>query len=250
MNSEQPSRRDALASIPAAALGASIAMNHSTAPDTGKLRHSIVAWCWRNFGPKWSLEQVCEAAKATGCASVEIIPSSEWPTLAKYGLTCAMAPSGMDGSWSEGFNNPAHADELHAKTVKAIEDSIQNKEGLFACDLVVIEHLLMNVPEYLKTRRSTISQNSIAEALERAGARQVGRAMLHQFGYKRVWAVRQIDHWQKQTEGKRGAEYLRFLQIASGRACVAATDLSLEDIRRIGSQQKQMELLVKETLSM
>ncbi len=124
-SSDQPSRREALASLPAAALGTSIAMNHANAPDPGKLRHSIVAWCWRNYGPKWSLDQVCEAAKATGCASVEIIPSSEWPTLAKYGLTCAMAPSGM--SWSEGFNNPAHADELHAKTVKAIEDSAANK---------------------------------------------------------------------------------------------------------------------------
>lgn len=124
---QQPTRRAAIASIPAAALGTSIAMANSKAPDPGKLRQSIVAWCWRSFGPKWSLDQVCEAAKEVGCVSVELMPASEWPTLAKHGLTCAIASSGM--GWADGFNNPAIADELHAKTTQAIEAAAANKVG-------------------------------------------------------------------------------------------------------------------------
>lgn len=124
---KKPTRRAALASLPPLAVGANLALGStaSVSQDPGKLRQSIVAWCWRSYGPKWSIEKVCEAAKAVGCASVELIPTSEWALLAKNGLTCAIASSGM--GWAEGFNNPAHAEKLRASTTKAIEDAAANK---------------------------------------------------------------------------------------------------------------------------
>ncbi len=129
-----------------------------------------------------------------------------------------------------------------------IEDGIQNNEGPFACDLVVIDHLLLVVPEHV-SKRERLTSNAIAEVLEQAGSRQVGRAQLQRFGYKRIWAVRRIDHWLKQSEGKRGEEYLNFLQITAGRA-IADVDFTLEDVRRVGQVQKDMEGLIKDTRPM
>lgn len=131
-----------------------------------------------------------------------------------------------------------------------IEESIQNHEGLFACDLVVVDHLMKTLPENLSHRRG-VTSNSIAIALEAAGAQQVGRARLPKpFGYARAWAVRKIDHWRQQTEGKRGEAYLSFLQIASGNV-VPVVNLTLDDLRRVGGgQARQLEQLIKETRSM
>ena len=52
----------------------------------GNIRHSIVSWC---FEPHWSLDEMCEDARQLGCKSVELGRPATWPTLKKYGLTCA-----------------------------------------------------------------------------------------------------------------------------------------------------------------
>jgi hydroxypyruvate isomerase len=38
-----------------------------------------------------SLEDLCKAAKSIGIPSIDLMPPPNWPTLKKYGLTCAMA---------------------------------------------------------------------------------------------------------------------------------------------------------------
>lgn len=129
-----------------------------------------------------------------------------------------------------------------------IEEGIKNMEGPFACALVIIEHLLLLIPEHI-SKRERVTRNSLSDALERAGARQVGRAQLHRLGYKRVWAVRNIEHWLKQSEGKRAKAYLDFVRVASGRA-VADVDLTPEEIKLIGQGQKEMESMIKDTRPM
>jgi hydroxypyruvate isomerase len=61
-------------------------------------------------------------ARQLGCVSVEICEPKSWPTLRRYGLTCAIAPNGMPGApFKRGFNNPAHRAELLARTRETID---------------------------------------------------------------------------------------------------------------------------------
>jgi hydroxypyruvate isomerase len=75
----------------------------------GRINHSVCKWCY----PKISLEDLCKASKKVGLSSIELLGPEEWPTLKKYGLTCAM-PWGAGKGIAEGFNNPKLHDELVA----------------------------------------------------------------------------------------------------------------------------------------
>jgi hydroxypyruvate isomerase len=68
----------------------------------GNIRHSAVPWC---FEPYWSFDELCKIASQLGCKSVELCPPTDWPTVKKYGLTCAIAPSHL---FVQGMNNPKY----------------------------------------------------------------------------------------------------------------------------------------------
>jgi hydroxypyruvate isomerase len=88
----------------------------------GRIKQSIVYWCFNAMGEKWSLEKQCEVAKALGCVSVELCPPDQWATLKKHGLVCAIASNGMKGApFMRGFNNPAYHEEVIATTKKTID---------------------------------------------------------------------------------------------------------------------------------
>src|SRR4051794_41302540 len=55
----------------------------------GRIKQSLVWWCYNSHGGKWDAEQMCQAAKQLGCVSVELLGPEHWPTLKKHGLTCA-----------------------------------------------------------------------------------------------------------------------------------------------------------------
>jgi hydroxypyruvate isomerase len=73
----------------------------------GNVNHSACKWCYS----KVSLEDLCKAAKDMGMASIELLGPEDWPTLKKYGLTCAM-PWGAHKSLTRGFNDLTYHDEL------------------------------------------------------------------------------------------------------------------------------------------
>ena len=52
----------------------------------GRLNQSVCKWCYRNM----DLEALCEHAAGMGIVSVELLDKEQWPTVAKYGLTCAV----------------------------------------------------------------------------------------------------------------------------------------------------------------
>ena len=52
----------------------------------GRLNQSVCKWCYRDM----SLEELCEHAAKMGIVSVELLAKEQWPTLEKYGLTCAV----------------------------------------------------------------------------------------------------------------------------------------------------------------
>jgi hydroxypyruvate isomerase len=111
-----PDRRQILQGAVVAAAGTVAAPASADPPPgrPGRVRQSLVYWCFNARGGKWDIERVCEVAKQLGVPSVEIVGPEHWPVLVKHGLTCAIAPNGMPGApFMRGFNNPRfHAENL------------------------------------------------------------------------------------------------------------------------------------------
>jgi len=110
----------------AAAIGAigraSTLSAEGTAVTHGRIKQSIVFWCFNIAGDKWDIERTCQVAKELKVPSIEVVGPEAWPTLKKHGLTCALAPNGMPGApFVKGFNNPKYHDEVIAATSKMID---------------------------------------------------------------------------------------------------------------------------------
>jgi hydroxypyruvate isomerase len=91
----------------------------------GRIKHSIVKWCFETAGEKWNIEQLCGVAKELGCLSVELGPSSDYAVLKKHGLTSAIGQIDMspEPPFLLGFNNPAHWPRVMAATTLAIDEA-------------------------------------------------------------------------------------------------------------------------------
>lgn len=89
----------------------------------GRIKHSVVFWCFNIAGEKWDIDKTCAVAKSLGCRSVEICGPETWPTLKKHGLTCALAPNGMPGApFMKGLNNPRYHGEVVDVTTRMIDN--------------------------------------------------------------------------------------------------------------------------------
>jgi len=123
MNSTKFSRRTALKSIAGstAAVGAALtlpARGHAAEGKVkGNIRHSVCKWCYGSTG----LEKLAAKAASLGMESVELLDPSDFPTMRKHGLMCAMVsfPTGTlkDGKTRVGgigkaFNRLEHHDTL------------------------------------------------------------------------------------------------------------------------------------------
>jgi hydroxypyruvate isomerase len=123
-------RRDLLGGVAAAGAAtvlASVAAETGQAAEgkavqNGRIKQSIVFWCFNAGGDKWDIETTCKHAKDLGCPSIEIVDPASWDVLKKHGLTCALAPNGMPGApFMKGFNNPRYHDEVLTRTKKVID---------------------------------------------------------------------------------------------------------------------------------
>jgi hydroxypyruvate isomerase len=81
----------------------------------GQINHSVCRWCYE----KIPLEDLCRASKEMGIVSVELQGPKEWPTMQKYGLTCAMA-NGAGMGITKGWNRREH----HERLLKDYEEVI------------------------------------------------------------------------------------------------------------------------------
>ena len=130
MSTEKLSRRELLQATVAAGAAASLttlgtdtmfAAEEKTIVN-GRIKQSIVFWCFNVAGEKWDMEKTCQVATSLGCKSIEICEPDTWATLKKHGLCCAIAPNGMPGApFVKGFNNPKYHDEVITRTSKMIE---------------------------------------------------------------------------------------------------------------------------------
>jgi len=109
------------AATAAAMAGASLEFRLKAADDAagsalkGRINHSVCKWCY----PKISLEDLCASGKKMGLHSVELLAVSDFPTLKKHDLICAMV-SGVPGGIENGLNRI----ENHDKIVEYFEKTL------------------------------------------------------------------------------------------------------------------------------
>ena len=118
------SRRSALRKIAGSTAAVAVAANlsqrlsaaNAAAPQLkGHVNHSVCKWCY----DKIPLEEFCQAGKEMGLQSVELLEVKDFPTLKKYGLTCAVV-SGVPGGIGSGLNRI----ENHDKIVEFMERTL------------------------------------------------------------------------------------------------------------------------------
>jgi hydroxypyruvate isomerase len=115
------SRRTALAALGAAAPLAA-AVPAAAADRRGRIKQSIVYWCFNIAGEQWDIERMCRVAKDLGVSSIELAPPETWPAIKKHGLTSAIVPNGMPGApFMKGLNNPRYHEEVIARTTEMID---------------------------------------------------------------------------------------------------------------------------------
>jgi hydroxypyruvate isomerase len=125
--SSRPSRRQVFrtaagGALGAAALGASgVALGRDDAVviTNGRIRQSLVHWCYEKY---WDFEAMIQVAKQLGCTSIELCDPKYFPLLKKHGLECAIGQINMnpDPPFAKGFNNP----EYHDRVIKATKEAI------------------------------------------------------------------------------------------------------------------------------
>jgi len=104
-------------------LSAGSATLEGKAVRNGRIKQSIVQWCFELFGGKWNVEQTARVARELGCRGVELVAPQHYPTLQQYGLTCAIGSINMDPDppFLKGFNNPAYWPQVVQATRQAID---------------------------------------------------------------------------------------------------------------------------------
>ena len=124
-------RKQAIKTIAAGAVSSVVlpqigkAMNALPDDLKNNINHSVCQWCYSDI----SLDKLCEAAKAIGIKSIDLLKSDEWPIAQKYGLTCAMAYASGFGL-SKGFSDVSLHEQLlkdyTANIPKAAEAGLKN----------------------------------------------------------------------------------------------------------------------------
>jgi len=91
----------------------------------GRINQSVVAWCFKPM----PVEELARHAAALGMKSVELVPPSDWPTLRKHGLTCAIAGS---HGFVKGWNHKENWDFCTEKITESV-----NASADFGCKSVI-----------------------------------------------------------------------------------------------------------------
>ncbi|MCP5521988.1 MAG: TIM barrel protein [Verrucomicrobiales bacterium] len=119
MQSRSITRRSAIRKVAggAAAVSAAASLsNRLSAADAatgaglkGRINHSVCKWCYGSI----PLDEFCQAARAMGLTSIDLLGVDDFPTLKKYDLVCAMV-SGVPGGITSGLNRVENHDKIVA----------------------------------------------------------------------------------------------------------------------------------------
>lgn len=149
----------------------------------GRIKQSLVHWCYK---PYFTVEEMCVFANQLGVPSIELIDPSEWPTLKKHGLTCAIAGS---HGFRKGPNDRANWDDCR----KILEQRIEQAAD-FGCPSVITftgmednispEEGADNCVEFFKTLMPLAEKKKITLCLEMLNTRDDTHPMKGHPGYQ------------------------------------------------------------------
>ena len=91
--------------LPAAGIAA-FSMQTSQAAG-GRIKKSVSKWCYG----KMPIEDLCKEAVRIGLKGIDLVDSSDWPIIQKYGLTPAMTPGA--GTIPNAYNRKENHDKLN-----------------------------------------------------------------------------------------------------------------------------------------
>jgi len=124
------SRRKAVASAAAFGILSSATkagLAAEKAASDGRLNQSVCKWCYRDM----SLDELAEQSAKMGIQSVELLSEEEWPTLEKYGLTCAVGQGIC--SIPDGLNVRANHNEIEANFRRLLPAAKKHKVPNIIC---------------------------------------------------------------------------------------------------------------------
>jgi len=132
MSAHRFSRRTLMATLAVAGGATAVAQVTARSADDphwkitkDRIHQSVVAWCFKPM----PVEELAKSAAALGLKSVELVPPSDWPTLKKYGLSCAIAGS---HGFVKGWNHKDNWDFCTEKITEAV-----NASADFGCKSVI-----------------------------------------------------------------------------------------------------------------
>jgi hydroxypyruvate isomerase len=147
----QISRRQALISAGAAALGAVIQPPRLFAADkivkNGRLKQSVSRWCYNSI----PMPDFCRAVAEMGLTAIDLLEEPDWSVVRQYGLICSMGYAG-GGTIPNGLNVKANHDAI----VKNFERLIPRAEA----------EKVPNVITFFGNRRGMGDEEAIANCIE------------------------------------------------------------------------------------
>jgi hydroxypyruvate isomerase len=147
----QISRRHALVTAGAAALGAAIRPKHLFAADkvvkNGRLKQSVSRWCYNSI----PMPDFCRAVADMGLTAIDLLQEPDWAVVRQYGLICSMGYAG-GGTIPDGLNVRANHDGI----VRNFEKLIPRAEA----------EKVPNVITFFGNRRGMADEEAIANCIE------------------------------------------------------------------------------------
>ncbi|WP_420458879.1 hydroxypyruvate isomerase family protein [Neolewinella sp.] len=141
-------------------LGKAIAATDAASGPLAQTNHSTCKWCYDSV----PLEELCERGQDIGLKSVELLTVKDWPTLKKYGMTCAMGT--LDAfSIENGWNEPANHEKLQEAYTVAIKDAADH--GI--PNLIVMSGNRRNMNDYDGMVNCAIGLRPMVKLAEEAG---------------------------------------------------------------------------------
>ena len=162
-------RREAIASLAAAALAAGPAIRAATQPappmpsashpSSGQIRHSVCRWCY----PRIPLETLAAAARNLGLESIELLDPADWAVVRQAGLTCAMANGTT--TIADGFNRLEH----HPKYVPSMIERIRACAAAGLPNVICFSGNRAGLPDEQGLENCAVGLKQIVGAAEQAG---------------------------------------------------------------------------------
>jgi hydroxypyruvate isomerase len=127
------SRRDALKTAGAVAMGSALASSGASAQESAvknaRLKQSVCRWCYQRI----PLEDFFRGVAAIGLKAVDLLQPEEWDVAAKLGLQCSTGYPGQGGGTiPDGLNNPA----LHDQIVKTFTTALPKAKAMNVPNLI------------------------------------------------------------------------------------------------------------------